>query len=357
MAPRKNYDLAFRTKVAERALEIGNWSQAGQEHGVDEACVRRWIKLLNRSSEATLNNPIVARRRRTTARTTRVPRSTVRSTRARAMYPALDTEVLEFINRKRSEDGFKFTRAKIIAEAKRISSVNGITDFKASLGWYKKFMRQNGFTTKELNRRVPIVNQPRTSAENQDQAGLDHVQVEANQPQGVPGAFEPDAQQTPSTENSLGHGEDEGNQPPGDSEALDPDDVQHTPSPENSPGHDQSPDDSENFQDKALKTSDMLEQYLEMFSPVATQSLGSNIPFSWHSNSNEEVNEIVNEEVNEDSNEALILHLLNDYEQIENMDFTSFDVSPFGSDVVSPHSSPPWRAGYKPNFLEHLSFG
>ena len=94
MAPRKNYDLAFRTKVAERALEIGNWSQAGQEHGVDEACVRRWIKLLNRPSEATLNNPIVARRRRTTARTTRVPRSTVRSTRARAMYPAIDTQVL-----------------------------------------------------------------------------------------------------------------------------------------------------------------------------------------------------------------------------------------------------------------------
>ena len=142
MAPRKNCDLAFRTKVAERALEIGNWSQAGQEHGVDEACVRRWIKLLNRSSEATLNNPIARRRRvsRSTARTTRVPRSTVRSLRARARYPAIDTQVLEFINRKRSEDGFKFTRAKIIAEAKRISSVNGITDFKASLGWYQKFM-------------------------------------------------------------------------------------------------------------------------------------------------------------------------------------------------------------------------
>ena len=95
-----------------------------------------------------------------------------------------------------------------------------------------------------------------------------------------------------------------------------------------------------------------------MFSPVATQSLGSNQPFSWHSNSNEEGNEIVNQDSND--GEALILHLLNyDHEQIENMDFTfsSFDVSTFGSDVVSPHSSPPWRAGYKPNFLEHLSFG
>ena len=70
MAPRTNYPLAFKTKVAEHALAIGNWRQAGLEHGVDEANVRRWIKLLNRSSEATLNNPI--------ARARRVPRSTAR---------------------------------------------------------------------------------------------------------------------------------------------------------------------------------------------------------------------------------------------------------------------------------------
>ena len=376
MAPRTNYALAFKTKVVEYALAIGNWTQAGLEHGVDEACVRRWIKLLNRSSEATLNNPIIARRRRvprSTARTTRVPRSTVRSPRARAMYPAIDTQVLEFINRKRSEDGFKFTRAKICAEAKRISSVNGITDFKASLGWYQKFMRRNGFTTKQLNRRVPIDNQPRTPAENQDQAGLDHVQVEANQPQGVPEAFEPDVQQTPSSENSLGHGEDEANQPPGVSEAFEPD-VQQTPSPENSPGHGQSPDDSENFHDKALKTSDMLDQLLQIeFSPVATESVGSNIPttadgpdtiplhgnlFSWHLsevNSNEEVNEKVNEEVNEESNEELIDLLTKDFEQLENMDY-SFDFPQLESDVVSPHSSP-WRPGYQANILDSLSFG
>ena len=63
MAPRTNYALAFKTKVVEYALAIGNWTQAGLEHGVDEACVRRWIKLLNRSSETTLNNPIARRRR------------------------------------------------------------------------------------------------------------------------------------------------------------------------------------------------------------------------------------------------------------------------------------------------------
>ena len=91
-----------------------------------------------------------------------------------------------------------------------------------------------------------------------------------------------------------------------------------------------------------MKSSDMLELYLDMFSPVATQSLGSNIPFSWHSNSNEEGNEIVNQDSND--GEALINHLLNyEHEQIENMDFTfsSLDVSTFGSDVVPPLHPPP----------------
>ena len=97
MAPRTNYPLAFKTKVAEYALAIGNWRQAGLEHGVDEANVRRWIKLLNRSSEATLNNQMARARRvpRSTARTPRVPRSTPR---ARPRFPAIDTKVVDFIH-------------------------------------------------------------------------------------------------------------------------------------------------------------------------------------------------------------------------------------------------------------------
>ena len=94
-----------------------------------------------------------------------------------------------------------------------------------------------------------------------------------------------------------------------------------------------------------------------MFSPVATQSLGSNQPFACHSNSNEEGKEIINQDSND--GEALINQLINyQNEQIQNMDFifNPLDVSTFGSDVVPPYSSPPWRAGYKPNFMEH-SFG
>ena len=52
-----------------------------------------------------------------------------------------------------------------------------------------------------------------------------------------------------------------------------------------------------------------------MFSPVATQSLGSNQPLAWLSNSNEEGKEIVNQDSNDGV--ALIHHLLNyDHEQI-----------------------------------------
>ena len=123
MAPRSTYTKEFKTLVAERALEIGNWRQAGLEYGVDEANVRRWIKLLNRSSDATINNPIARTPRvpRSTARTPRVPRSIVRTPRARPRFPAIDTQVLDFIHRMRSnEDGFIFTRAIICSEALRI---------------------------------------------------------------------------------------------------------------------------------------------------------------------------------------------------------------------------------------------
>ena len=218
------------------------------------------------------------------------------------MYPAVDTGVLEFIDRKKIEDGFSFTREQIREEARRISRENGLTDFKASIGWYNRFMSRNGLSTAVLNRGVPIANQPRTPPENQDQPGLDQAnhpqgepgalqqpstEVEASQPEGETGAFEPVAEQQPSNENLV---QVEASQPQGET------------------GHDQSPDDSQNFQDVAMKTNDVLEQVLDMFSPVATQSLGSNQPFSWHSNPNEEGNEIVNQ--NSIDGEALINQLI-----------------------------------------------
>ena len=112
MAPRRNFDQAFRAKVVATAIKDGNWCKAAREHGIHESTVRRWIQSSDSHSEATLNNPIAARRRTITASRTRVTRSTV-STRARIpMYPTVETGVLEFIDRKKIEKGFSFTREK-----------------------------------------------------------------------------------------------------------------------------------------------------------------------------------------------------------------------------------------------------
>ena len=43
MAPRTTYTNEFKTMVAKRAIEIGNYRQAGNEHNVNEKNVRRWV--------------------------------------------------------------------------------------------------------------------------------------------------------------------------------------------------------------------------------------------------------------------------------------------------------------------------
>ena len=145
MAPRRNFDQAFRAMVVAKAMKHGNWSKAAREHGIDESTVRTWLKSSDRHSEATRNNPIsgrlAARRAAMTAsRTTRVPRSTVATRPRIPLYPIVETGVVQFIDRKRIEEGFRFTRKKIIDEAKRISRENGLNEFQASVGWYNRFM-------------------------------------------------------------------------------------------------------------------------------------------------------------------------------------------------------------------------
>ena len=187
-----------------------------------------------------------------------------------------------------------------------------------------------GFTAEQLSRRDPLDNQPRSPAENPDQAGFDHGQVEANQP--------------PSPENSLGHGQGEATATPGVPEAF-----AHGIS---------SPDDSENFQVEALKTGEILDFVLQFgaeLSPVATdhgpdnmvsESIGCNIPttaddpdtipfqenqYSW-----------LNSEVNSNDEFSELLSFTRDYEQVENIDLLSFDLTQLESDEVSP-----WRPDYQ----------
>ena len=184
MAPR-SFNQAFKAKVIEDAIRDGNWCKVASQHGIHESTVRTWLKASDRHSEAMRNNPISVRRaaRRaamTASRTTRVPRSTVATRPRILLYPIVETGVLQFIDRKRIEEGFRFTRKKIIDEAKRISRENGLNEFQASVGWYNRFMDRNALKTKVLNRGVPISDQAITPAENQDQP-VAEVEVEASQ--------------------------------------------------------------------------------------------------------------------------------------------------------------------------------
>ena len=157
MAPRRTQE--FKSKVVEEAMRERNWSQVAKKHGIHESTVRAWIKASGRHAEAMLNNPRSQRlaSRRGAPLTTRVP--TVASRRRNPFYPVVEHGVLQFIDRKRSEEGFTFTRKKIQDEALRISRENGIHDFKASIGWYNNFRSRNGLSRELLNNGAPAENE------------------------------------------------------------------------------------------------------------------------------------------------------------------------------------------------------
>ena len=326
MAPR-SFNQAFKAKVVEDAIRDGNWCKVARQHGIHESTVRQWLKSSDRHSEATRNNPISVRRaaRRaamTASRTTRVP--TVATRPRNPLYPIVETGVVQFIDRKRIEEGFRFTRKKIIDEAKRISRENGLHEFQASVGWYNRFMDRNGLKTRLLNRGVPISDQAITPAENEDQPV---AEVEASQsdqaihPQGEPGG---------QSEGETGAvPEVEGSHAPGET------------------GHDQSPDDPENFQEVAQKTDEFYEQLLNLQASVLARQSNP-----WLSNSNEEEEGRLNQHSNED--DPLFDHMIGySLEEIENMSFRDLDLTIVDSDVLPQPSSPPWCAGYKRNFVEN----
>ena len=111
MAPR-NFTPEFKSKVVEDAIRERNWCQVASKHGIHESTVRAWIKASGRHAEAMLNNPRSQRlaSRRGAPRTTRVP--TVASRPRNPFYPVVEHGVLQFIDRKRSEEGFRYTRKK-----------------------------------------------------------------------------------------------------------------------------------------------------------------------------------------------------------------------------------------------------
>ena len=174
MAPRRTQE--FKSKVVEEAMRERNWSQVAKKNGICESTVRAWIKASGRQAEAMLINPRSQRlaSRRGAPLTTRVPTA---SRRRNPFHPVVEHGVLQFIDRKRSEGGFTFTRKKIQDEALRISRENGIHDFKASIGWYNNFRSRNGLSRELLNNGAPAENEdeplevdpPVAEAENEDE--------------------------------------------------------------------------------------------------------------------------------------------------------------------------------------------
>ena len=307
MAPRRTPE--FRSKVVEDAIRDGNWCQVASQHGIHESTVRAWIKASGRHAEAMLNNPRSQRlaSSRGAPRTTRVP--TVASRPRNPFYPVVEHGVLQFIDRKRSEEGFRYTRKKIQDEAKRISRENGIHEFKASVGWFNRFMSRNGLTTRLLNSGVPISYHAIAPAENEDEP-VAEVGASTSDP---PVAEVEDSQSD---------------------QAIHPQEGSHAT------GHDQSPADPENFQEVAQKTDELYEMLLniqESYNP-------------WLPNANEEEEGRLNQSSNED--DPLFDHLYS-LEEIENMSFRDLETTLVDSDVLPEPSSPPWCAGYKRNFLEN----
>ena len=318
MAPRRSQ--AFKSKVVEDAIRDGNWCQVASQHGIHESTVRAWLKASKRHSEATRNNPIsrrLAARRAAfpASRTTRVP--TVASRPRNPFYPIVETGVVQFIDRKRIEEGFRFTRKKIIEEAKRISRENGIHEFKASVGWYNRFMSRNGLTTRLLNSGVPISYHAIAPAENEDEP-VAEVGASTSDP---PVAEVEDSQSD---------------------QAIHPQEGSHAT------GHDQSPADPENFQEVAQKTDELYEMLLniqESYNP-------------WLPNANEEEEGRLNQ-LSVDSGvqpPSLFDPLIGlSPEEIENMIFSDLETTLVDSLVLpQPSSSPPWCAGY---FLLENSIG
>ena len=174
MAPRKTPE--FRKMVVDEAIREGNNLKVAKKHGVCESTVRTWIQKSGRQEEARRLNPrsqMVASRQGAPP-TRRVPTASRQRT---PFHLVVDNGVLEFINRKRSEVGYTFTRRKLQDEALRIATEKEIEGFMASIGWWNGFRSRNGISRELLNNGAPAENEdeplevdpPVAEAENEDE--------------------------------------------------------------------------------------------------------------------------------------------------------------------------------------------
>ena len=268
MAPRRTQE--FKSKVVEEAMRERNWSQVAKKYGVCESTVRAWIKASGRQAEAMLINPRSQRlaSRRGAPLTTRVPTA---SRRRNPFHPVVEHGVLQFINRKRSEGGFTFTRKKIQEEALRISRENEIHDFKASIGWWNNFRSRNGISRELLNNGAPAENEdeplevdPPVEAENEDEP------LQVDPPVEAENEDEPLQVDPPVEDLFVEEAENEDEDLEVDPPVEEVEDSQSEPSGQ-SAGERGGVPEVENFHEVALKSGDVLEgilNYEERYNPV-----------------------------------------------------------------------------------------
>lgn len=135
---RSSYTAKFKLVVIKHAEENGNRA-ASRKFDVPETNVRDWRKQKAKLSVTTRDR---------------------RSFRGKkAMYPDVETQLVEFVQEKRS-GAFSVTTEMIQIQARRIAERLNIdtTQFRASLGWCIRFLRRHGLSIRRrttLAQRLP----------------------------------------------------------------------------------------------------------------------------------------------------------------------------------------------------------
>ena len=122
MAPRKSYTASEKLKVIAYAEEHSN-AAAEKEFGIRESNIRSWRKDKIKLQE--------------------MPKSKKVAKGRPASHPALEQKVVLWVRERRAA-GIGVSTKDIRMKALQIArTIGGLSDFKASVGWCRRFMRRN----------------------------------------------------------------------------------------------------------------------------------------------------------------------------------------------------------------------
>ena len=117
----KSYTIAFKLKAVDYAVVHGN-HKAAKDFKVDRRRIREW-----RQKEYELRKQIPSKRRN------------VEGQGRHCEYPDIDHKLYAWVKERR-EAGCRVTGSQVRKEGLRLHRLNGKQNFKASNGWYDRFM-------------------------------------------------------------------------------------------------------------------------------------------------------------------------------------------------------------------------